>query len=83
MPLKIPIYLIGAKVLAQAREKNTLTDIGRALDCQASSICKVIQKLEGFGLIAKEKKGRANIITLTKKGEEISRLLEKVLKAFE
>jgi len=57
-------------------EKTYPADISKALAATYSHIVRVIQKLEGYGLVESEREGRTKYIRLTELGQQVAHHLE-------
>ena len=66
---KPALMLVALKKLTKARYGSVLA---KEVDCTYSHAVKILQTLERLGLVLFEKKGRMNLIKLTKKGQEIA-----------
>jgi predicted transcriptional regulator len=63
--------------------KNTKTPIyasslAKIVDCTYSHVVKILQEMQKADLVKFEKQGRLKLLTLTKKGNEISDYIDKV-----
>ena len=63
------------KKMSKARYGSVLA---KEVDCTYSHAVKILQTLESLQLVGFEKKGRINLIKLTKKGEEISEYIDNI-----
>ncbi len=57
--------------------------LAKEVDCTYSHTVRILQILEENKLIKFVKRGRIKIIELTKLGEEVSRIMEELLRAFQ
>ncbi len=57
--------------------------IAKEVDCTYAHTVRVLQEMERYKLITFKKDGRRKMITLTKKGKEISEVLVKLMNLFE
>jgi DNA-binding MarR family transcriptional regulator len=57
--------------------------LAKHVDCTYSHTVRTLQELQKAKLVQFEKKGRLKIISLTKDGEEVASLLEKLYRKFE
>ncbi len=48
------------------------SQLAKEVDCTYSHAVKILQNLEGFGLVSFEKKGRIKVIKLTRKGANVA-----------
>ena len=63
--------------------KNTKAELyasalAKKVDCTYSHVVKILQEMEKAGLVNFEKQGRLKLLTLTKKGVEISEHIDQV-----
>ena len=58
-------------VMGVIDNKKSLTDTSKKTDTTYSHLIKIINTLETKGYVKKEKNGRKNIISLTKRGEKL------------
>lgn len=58
------------------------SSLAKSVDCTYSHVVKVLQDMQRAGLVTFEKRGRLKVLILTKKGEEIAILFDKVINAF-
>ena len=59
-------------VLKNAKSEIYASSLAKQIDCTYSHVVKILQQLEREGIVKFEKQGRFKLLTLTKKGEEIS-----------
>ncbi len=55
------------------------SSLAKQTDCTYSHVVKVLQQMEKNGLVDFEKQGRLKLLTLTKKGEEITEHINKII----
>jgi len=67
--------LVALRKMSKVRYGSVLA---KEVDCTYSHAVKILQTLEGLGLVSFQKKGRIKLIELTKKGEEISEYIENI-----
>lgn len=72
---KPALMLVALKKMSKARYGSVLA---KEVDCTYSHAVKILQTLEGLGLVNFEKKGRIKLIKLTKKGEEIAENIDSI-----
>ena len=72
---KPAMMLVALKRIARVRYGSVLA---KEVDCTYSHAVKILQSLEGLGLVGFEKKGRIKLIKLTKKGQEVSDNIESI-----
>lgn len=70
-PAKILILMLDDR-------ERTVTILSRSLEMTFAHTIETINKYVKNSLITREKKGRKQILTLTKKGKEIAELVSKV-----
>ena len=58
------------------------SSLAKSVDCTYSHVVKVLQDMQKAGLVTFEKRGRLKVLILTKKGEEIAILFDKVISSF-
>lgn len=56
------------------------SQLAKEVDCTYSHAVKILQSLEGLGLVSFEKKGRIKIIKLTRKGAEVAEHISSIRK---
>lgn len=54
------------------------SSLAKTVDCTYSHVVKLLQEMNRSGLINFEKHGRLKVLTLTKKGEEVSKNIDNV-----
>ena len=74
---KPALMLVALKKIARARYGSILA---KEVDCTYSHAVKILQSLEGLGLVVFEKKGRIKLIKLTKRGQEVADSIENIKK---
>jgi len=74
---KPALMLIALKKVSRAKYGSQLA---KEVDCTYSHAVKILQNLEGLGLVSFEKKGRIKIIKLTKKGTDVAENIEAIRK---
>jgi len=72
---KPALMLVALKKMSKTRYGSVLA---KEVDCTYSHAVKILQTLEGLGLVVFEKKGRIKLIKLTKKGEEIAENIDSI-----
>ena len=55
------------------------SNLAKAVDCTYSHVVKILQEMEGAGLVNFDKQGRLKLLTLTKKGEEVAGYIDKIM----
>lgn len=71
-----------AKILIALNDPNTdsyASAISKKTDCTYSHTVRIIQKLENFGLVESEMKGRKKQLELTDKGQRLAKALSEVM----
>lgn len=69
------LMLLG---LHNAKGPVYASSLAKSVDCTYSHVVKILQQMEKYGLIGFQKQGRLKLLTLTKKGSEISGHLDSV-----
>lgn len=54
------------------------SSLAKKIDCTYSHVVKILQEMERASLVNFEKTGRLKLLTLTKKGEEVAREIDKI-----
>ena len=72
---KILYYPAWINVLINTDTLDSKTDLNRKVNLAYSHMNNICKKLKDNGYLHIEKKGRINIITLTKKGRELQKIL--------
>lgn len=54
------------------------SSLAKKIDCTYSHVVKILQEMERASLVNFEKTGRLKLLTLTKKGEEVARDIDKI-----
>lgn len=57
------------------------SSLAKQVDCTYSHVVKILQEMNKAGLINFEKQGRLKILTLTKKGEDVSKSIDAIRNA--
>lgn len=70
-PAMLLVELLGTKSMYAS-------SVSKKIDCTYSHVVKLLKKMEEDKLISFEKKGRLNLLTLTKKGEEVATNIQKI-----
>ena len=65
-------------VLKNAKSEIYASSLAKQIDCTYSHVVKILQQMEKYGLINFDKQGRLNLLTLTKKGEEVADCIDKI-----
>jgi predicted transcriptional regulator len=68
--------------LLQKSGEAYASSLAKNVDCTYSHVIKVLQDMQKAGLVTFEKRGRLKVLILTKKGEEIAILFDKVINTF-
>lgn len=66
--------------LLNTNEEMYASTLAKAVDCTYSHVVKVLQEMNKAGLVSFQKRGRLKILTLTKKGKDVSKSLYDVQK---
>jgi len=72
---KPALMLVALRKMSKVRYGSVLA---KEVDCTYSHAVKILQTLEGLGLVSFQKKGRIKLIELTKKGEEIAENIDSI-----
>ncbi len=72
---KPAMMLVG---LRNAKGEVYASSLAKHIDCTYSHVVKILQEMEKSGLINFDKQGRLKLLTLTKKGEDIADMIEKI-----
>ncbi len=64
--------------LLNAKTEVYSSSLAKSVDCTYSHVVKTLQHLHKAGVINFEKRGRLKILTLTKKGEDIARNIQRI-----
>lgn len=72
---KPAMMLIGLK---NAKGEVYASSLAKQVDCTYSHVVKILQQMEKYSLVNFDKQGRLKLLTLTKKGEEVAELIEKI-----
>jgi len=70
-----------AMMLVTLLNKNSdiyASSLAKVVDCTYSHVVKILQEMNKAGLINFEKQGRLKILSLTKKGEEVSKNIDNI-----
>jgi DNA-binding MarR family transcriptional regulator len=54
------------------------SNLAKVVDCTYSHVVKILQEMQKADLIEFKRQGRLKILSLTKKGEEVARAIDKV-----
>ena len=67
-------------LLGLMNTKNAVyaSSLAKSVDCTYSHVVKILQQMEKHELVNFEKQGRLKLLSLTKKGEEVSTHIEGV-----
>lgn len=76
-----PIELLLCLTRGNVREKYP-SMLAKDSKCTYSHTVHLLQRMEKVELVKFEKKGRLKLVALTKKGEDVSGLLESLAKTF-
>ena len=64
--------------LKNAKSEVYASSLAKQIDCTYSHVVKILQQMERAGLVNFEKSGRLKLLTLTKKGQEISEHIDSI-----
>ena len=62
---------VTARSLMAIENGDSISDVGRKVESQLTTVIEIIKKFEEVGLIKTRRIGRIREITLTKKGEKV------------
>ena len=65
-------------VVSNAKGEIYASSLAKKIDCTYSHVVKILQEMQGSGIVNFDKQGRLKLLTLTKKGSEIAELITKV-----
>ena len=54
------------------------SNLAKQVDCTYSHVVKILQEMSKAGLVTFQKEGRLKILKLTKKGEDIAKLINEI-----
>jgi DNA-binding MarR family transcriptional regulator len=72
---KPALMLVALNKVSKVRYGSVLA---KEVDCTYSHAVKILQALQGLGLVVFEKQGRIKLIKLTKKGKEIADAIDNI-----
>ncbi|MFO7711456.1 MAG: hypothetical protein R6V53_06830 [Candidatus Woesearchaeota archaeon] len=64
--------------LKNAKGEIYASSLAKKIDCTYSHVVKILQEMQEAGIVNFDKQGRLKLLTLTKKGNEIAELINKV-----
>jgi DNA-binding MarR family transcriptional regulator len=64
--------------LKNAKGEIYASSLAKKIDCTYSHVVKILQEMEKAGIVQFNKQGRLKLLTLTKKGNEIADLINKI-----
>ncbi|MFP4424133.1 MAG: hypothetical protein ACLFP2_02780 [Candidatus Woesearchaeota archaeon] len=64
--------------LKNAKGEIYASSLAKKIDCTYSHVVKILQEMQESGIVNFDKQGRLKLLTLTKKGNEIAELINKV-----
>lgn len=71
-PAKLLLCLLTSKKEIYA------STVAKQIDCTYSHVVKILQEMEAGKLITFNKTGRLKLLALTKKGEQVAEMIEKI-----
>ena len=74
-----PVNML-VKLSKKPDKQKYFSIVAKEVDCTYSHTVRTIQELQSKGLLTLNKKGRKNIIELTKTGKELADYFDKILK---
>ena len=60
------------------KNETYASNLAKSVDCTYSHVVKILQQMQKAGLVNFDKQGRLKLLSLTKKGEELANLLDKM-----
>jgi DNA-binding MarR family transcriptional regulator len=72
---KPTMMLLG---LLHGKQEVYASSLAKSIDCTYSHVVKILQEMERAGLINFNKQGRLKLLSLTKKGTEVSENIDKI-----
>ena len=64
--------------LLNSQTEQYASSLAKLVDCTYSHIVKILNEMHKAGLITFNKQGRLKVLTLTKKGEDVAKSIEKI-----
>ena len=64
--------------LYNANNEVYASNLAKQVDCTYSHVVKILQEMSKSGLVTFQKEGRLKILKLTKKGEEIAKMMNEI-----
>lgn len=64
--------------LRNAKHEVYASSLAKSIDCTYSHVVKILQEMETEGLVNFDKQGRLKLLTLTKKGEEVTKRIDEI-----
>ncbi len=61
-----------------SKNETYASNLAKSVDCTYSHVVKILQQMQKAGLVNFDKQGRLKLLSLTKKGEELANLLDKM-----
>jgi len=67
--------------LLNSTQEQYASSLAKIVDCTYSHIVKILNEMQKSELINFKKEGRLKVLTLTKKGEDVAKSIEKIRSA--
>jgi len=64
--------------LLNTQHEHYASSLAKVVDCTYSHIVKILNEMNKADLISFQKEGRLKVLTLTKKGEDVAKSIEKI-----
>lgn len=64
--------------LKNAKSEIYASALAKTIDCTYSHVVKILQQMQGEGLVNFDKQGRLKLLSLTKKGSEIAQNIDNI-----
>ena len=64
--------------LLNSQQELYASSLAKIVDCTYSHIVKILNEMNKAGLISFTRQGRLKVLTLTKKGQDVAKSIEKI-----
>jgi DNA-binding MarR family transcriptional regulator len=64
--------------LRNAKSEIYASSLAKTIDCTYSHVVKILQQMQGEGLVNFDKQGRLKLLSLTKKGQDIAQNIDNI-----
>lgn len=64
--------------LLNSQQEQYASSLAKIVDCTYSHIVKILNEMQKADLVAFKREGRLKVLTLTKKGEDVAKSIEKI-----